>query len=626
MLRAALVWAVLIVVVTEALNVFRALTPAATGRTWIILLLVIALLLAMLMLRRGWREIRGLFVWRPWRLADVCVWGFLAVWLGVLFAIAIVAAPNNFDSMTYRLPRVMHWAANHSINFYPTEVIRQLDRSPLAEWVLLHLYLLTGTDRFFNLLQWFVFVLSLAAVWELTALFTSSRRAQIFAVILTVTTPMAVLQATSTQNNLVAAFLFVCFVFFGLKFSGRETSGSCRWEAAGFCGVALGLSLLTQTTNLLYAVPFALWFAARAFRHLQGKAVPVGALCVCVAVVLFFGHGWRNQQLFHNPLGPKGEPPSRFDPAADRESIAISYGNAKMNVPLFLSNLGRNVAMHLATPVHNFNESAHSMMWHIHEACGMKLDEPLTTLAGCQFMLTADKHEDFAGNLPQGLLFLAALVAWPFRRREVARVLPVYAACILCGWILLSLIVCWQPFHPRVELPLFFLAGPFIAAVLPVDRREWLAAGLSGACIVYAWPYLIDNHRRPMFGEKGVFIQPRQMQYFRDFPEWFQEYYDVVRLIKKSGFKKVALECDSHDFQYPIWPMLRTQTRGNPGFWEVNVTNVSRKLRAPQEPPDAVLVTHGTTGDTLRVGERTYRQVWKGRRLSLFQAEDTLAD
>src|SRR5262249_13186492 len=85
----------------------------------------------------------------------------LVAMTGIVVAVAMTAwisPPNNWDSMTYHLSRVEHWTQNKSIAYYPTNIPRQLHQNPGAEFVLLHLRLLSGSDRLFNLLQLFSMV------------------------------------------------------------------------------------------------------------------------------------------------------------------------------------------------------------------------------------------------------------------------------------------------------------------------------------------------------------------------------------------------------------------------------------------------------------------------------------
>ena len=53
------------------------------------------------------------------------------------------------------------WIQRGSIDFYPTAIERQNYQPPLAEFAILHLQLLSGSDRFANLVQWFSFVVSI---------------------------------------------------------------------------------------------------------------------------------------------------------------------------------------------------------------------------------------------------------------------------------------------------------------------------------------------------------------------------------------------------------------------------------------------------------------------------------
>ena len=60
--------------------------------------------------------------------------------------------------MAYHLPRVEHWIQNRNIYPYPTNIVRQVLTSPLHEYILTNLQLLTGVDGLFNIVQWWSFI------------------------------------------------------------------------------------------------------------------------------------------------------------------------------------------------------------------------------------------------------------------------------------------------------------------------------------------------------------------------------------------------------------------------------------------------------------------------------------
>jgi 4-amino-4-deoxy-L-arabinose transferase-like glycosyltransferase len=504
----------------------------------------------------------------------------------------------------------MQWASNASVAHYPTEVIRALDRSPFHEWIVLHVYVLTGHDRFFALIQWFMLAFSGVAVWELTKLMGGRAVACALAVVLCVTAPMAVLQATSTQNNLVAAFAFVAFLLFGLRLS-REPGH--HWTEAVFCGLALGLAILTQTTSLVFALGFCVWFAVMILHRHAARGWLLGGVIGLMTFALIAGYGWRNHELFGHPFGLQGEPPLRYFPDEDRTKVAIPYANDGMTPFIYFSNLFRNAVMHLATPFQNPNDSVVMIVEAAYAWAGLPLNDPRSTLYETRFFFTADRHEDFAGNLPLCVIAFAALLVYPFRWRSVTPLAGPYAACLLAAILLFAYVLRWQPFHPRVELPLFFAWAVFAAVVLPVATHRWLASALAGLSIAYAFPYWMDNYRRPLFGKKSILTTPRELQYFRDFPHWHSDYYHAVREMKKRGYRDVGLWTDGHDLHYPIWPMLRKITKGTLGFDEVAVTNVSGKLW-DGKMPDAVLATHVPVLKSIMVNGVRYDEVWRGEK------------
>ncbi|WFE58632.1 hypothetical protein [Micromonospora sp. WMMD712] len=168
--------------------------------------------------------------------------------------IALLAEPNNFDSQTYHLPKVEHWVAQGSLEFWPTAIHRQVTIPPGAEYLLLHLRLFTGGDALYNLVQWAAGVGCLLAVARIAAQLGGGRRAQLLTAFVLGTTPMVALQATSTQTDLVCAAWVACVATLALDGLRRR---------AGFgtlllLGAATGLTAVTKTSGLIGVGPLLL--------------------------------------------------------------------------------------------------------------------------------------------------------------------------------------------------------------------------------------------------------------------------------------------------------------------------------------------------------------------------------
>ena len=143
------VWNLWSFMTVEVLSYAKMLTVQAAAISWgaFCLLLVGCLMKAV---RRGAR-VSGLF-------AELghAVNNNKLLWLtGIIVVIlAFLTVPYNWDSMTYHLPRMMHWVQNRSVAHYAANDIRQLVSPVLAEFINVQVYLLSGErDIFWNLLQ-----------------------------------------------------------------------------------------------------------------------------------------------------------------------------------------------------------------------------------------------------------------------------------------------------------------------------------------------------------------------------------------------------------------------------------------------------------------------------------------
>ncbi|MER7007984.1 hypothetical protein ABT297_33750 [Dactylosporangium sp. NPDC000555] len=476
----------------------------------------------------------------------------MASLLGALFladlVIALMSPPNNFDSQTYHLPKVEHWAARGSVDFYPTIIDRQLAMAPGAEYILLHLRLLTGGDALYNLVQLAAGVGAVLIASRITAQLGGGRRAQLVAALIFGTIPMVLLEATSTQTDLVTALWVGSVATLVLDELRRRTS----WPAVLLMGTAAGLTLVTKATGLLAAGPLlVVWFAAQLRQRPAGRAVPLTVAVVLAKAAVIAGimalisgpFLWRVQTTYEHPLGPGHLRDSismqRHDPASVLIN-ALRIGETALQTP--------------AGPV------AAGPIRGLAHAIGVDPDARDITYWNTTYPYESWPPDEDRVSLPvQGTLILigAAVLLW---RRSPARL---YAAVFWIAVLAYVTTVKWQPWGNRLIVFLILLGTPL--AALWVDRllaaRRRAIAGatalaLAGGALAgvfavsYGWP-------RRLVGHGSVFITSTQDERFIRRPEWGKDYVWAADAVRSSGAKRVGLLQGYNTWEYPWWILLR---------------------------------------------------------------------
>lgn len=457
--------------------------------------------------------------------------------------------PSNWDSMTYRLARVAHWLQHRSVAPYPTHVERQVIYQPGAEYVLAALQGMSGSDRlaaFLQLAAWGMVVLASPALARLAG---APRRLAPWSAVIVGALPMGVLQASSTQNDLVAAAITIATIVAVVPFLHRVR----RWRVADavVLGLALGAGVLVKATAVVAAAPFvvlALWRTARATPRRPGAAVLAVAIAGAVAAI---------------PVAP--EVYRRLDPglAAPLRAHAAEYTYAGAGeLRDRLTNVVRGLVRNLPSPPA------------LVEAVGI----PRATwcapgAALCTGQLLRE-HEDFAGNPAHvGLLFLAGCVALARWRR-----VPPRAALFLSGvpaaWISFHLVFRDNAWITRLQTPDFALSGLAVAAwasrarpreapavpagpVRPLRGAAALTALGAGLALAISTNVALENETRPPLGGlRG----PMPVGYYPNQSETIRIHFTVLEAARRNGCSRLGLVIGEDSYDYPLtW---RAQQRG----------------------------------------------------------------
>jgi 4-amino-4-deoxy-L-arabinose transferase-like glycosyltransferase len=620
-LAAAVLWGVVLTGITEILSFFTALTFGWDVALW---LLISVTALAIALWQRGRPGLAPHLIFAPQRAllavkrafsASSYLGGLLcavALLVATLGMVAWIAPPNTWDSMTYHMPRVMHWIQNQSVAFYPTNIIRQLHQPPWAEYAMLHLQLLSGSDAFANGVEWFSFVGCIVAASLLARQLGADWRGQVFAAITAATIPMGILQASSTQNDLVVAFWLLCAISFLFAYQVQP-----NWGDAAATAASLGLALLTKGTAYVFALPFLLWFGLWGLRVLRWQvwkpvlALGLGALLLNAA---FYA---RNLNLFGSPLGP-----------GDATTL---YTNGSFSPKALASNVVRNLSLQIGTPSQRINTTLEHWIRRLLAFLNINPDNSLTTWHGTVFQINgADgtwAHEAVAGNLLLTLLIVVVIALCFFMRRlRQQRWLLAYIVALVGAFLIFSLYLKWQPWGSRLLLPLCVIATPLCGTVLAAIPAKKLANAVPVLLLLAALPWVLLNQSRPLIGSQSILTTPRIDQYFVNRPNIEAPYLGAVHFIQASGCSQIGIAISGQDgwgypigldaWEYPFWVLLNPSGQGSVQIEHVNITTDSAPL-ATQAPfssfhPCAIIAERflSEQGSTLSSNGRGYIQAW----------------
>ncbi len=210
LLRAAVIWGVVIVASTEFLSLFKAVDNLHLAIMWGVCLLVGLSWLAW-QLRHGKSLPRFQFP-RFNSPVDVVLLALTIVLAAGALFVAVKAPVQTYNSLSYHMSRVAHWAQDRSVGIYVTGIERQNMMGAFAEYVVLHTYVLQGGDLFVNLVDWSAYLGCILAVAFIAGRLGTGKRGQLVAAAFAASVPMAIAQASSTMTDIVVAFWTLCVI------------------------------------------------------------------------------------------------------------------------------------------------------------------------------------------------------------------------------------------------------------------------------------------------------------------------------------------------------------------------------------------------------------------------------
>ncbi|AOY79469.1 glycosyltransferase family 39 protein [Moorena producens JHB] len=552
--------------------------------------------------------------------------GFLLVLLGgigFLVAIvgltAIVAPPNTWDSMTYHMSRVLHWMQHHSVAHYPTHIPRQLYQNPWAEFTIMHFQLLSGGDRLANLVQWFSMIGSVIGVSLIAKELGAAIRGQVFAAVVAATIPMGILQGSSTQNDYVVSFWVICLAYFIILTIKSRVS----WINILGVGATMGMAIVTKATAYIYTLPLFIWFSLMMIKRLRWRWwKPILAVGVIV-ILLNLGHYIRNFELYGTPIATASE--------------ELRYTNEIFTTSVLVSNILRNIGLHLGTPIGIINAISNKIINLCHLVLSVDISDPRTTytgnfgIPGSLSTLGINATENNTSNTLHLVLIVFSVIACFIQRQgRKQRYIISYIAVIISIFLLFCFLLKWQWWNSRLHLPIFLLFSAVVGIVLSQIKLRQVANVIAVVLIITSLPWALSGRERPLLGANSIFNTSRTEQYFNSKSRIQSAYLGASDILKSNKCTDIGLYLGDNDWEYPLWILLQEQTDLPVRIKHINVKNTSASKSEVSTNsefiPCAIFSTKPEPDKTNQAEEITYQniiypQAWSKDKVKIFLSQ-----
>lgn len=501
--------------------------------------------------------------------------------LSLLGLVALLTPTGNWDSLAYHLPRVMHWIQQQSVAHYPAISPSQLEMGPWSAFLQTHVFLLWGSDRFANCIQWMALVGCLFNCTFITRCLADSAddkslRRQVFTALLVATLPTAIVESITPQTDLVTTFWLTSASSLFFVLWRNPKSKTALLGAGG----AIGLGVLTKITMVIYLALFVVvaagWLVTR--RRMLTTAAWL-ALAISLAGAVNAPHAIRNFRAFGSPVGTS--------------STQSGTKNQSVSLAGLASNILRNLALHTGTGIPALTKTLNSALEGLNALTGRPLNDPETSVykrpefAEDEFVI----YDSETGNpYHLGLVILAAalsLACAPRNRRMIF-----YLGLVVASAVLFCAIMRWQPWSSRYHLPYFVVLMPVVAVAFVALLPRWSINSAALGLVVFAGVIIACNRSRPIFDPNYLSRPLVDKMVAAYVPPVGDKLEMLVRDVLASGCRQVGLHLEAHDPEYIFWVALRD--KGFTGRIDSHTPrNESAKIR-DGAPPPCLVITFNT--------------------------------
>lgn len=517
----------------------------------------------------------------------------------LMMLLAIFTIPYNWDSMTYHLPRIAHWAQNKSIAHFATGDVRQLTSPTLSEFINLQVYIFSGRkDSFLNLLQYACFATNAMLVYFITKYLGATDKYCWISSLLFISMPIAFGESLNTQVDHFSTMWLLIFVYFLLELLEPtyclKRNKENIWKVV-ILSSCIGFGYLAKPSIMFAIVIFACWLLGVCIRRkdkVQDIFVLI-ALASIIILVIVMPEIIRNIISFgaisHSEAGAKQligtlNPIYMFVNAI--KNCAMNFPNEYINIGGLIEYGVYWIAYKLNVDINHSSIAEHGVEFHLHKA--------------------GEYGHDTAIN-PIIMIFTTIVLFWLLVRRikkEKICFSEIYLWVAISCFGIFCFVLRWEAYVTRYMLSYFALLCPVVSIWLFKMKNRKMSHAVSGiivfVCIIELFKLLSYHGEICINHNKNA----RESGYFQVYREDENYFVQLKRILGEIEFDSVGLYLSvNNTYEYPIWAMIDNEVR----IEHILVDNETQKYEDNEFVPQILIVMRKNEENVINYKGNVYK-------------------
>jgi len=481
---------------------------------------------------------------------------------GINLIVIVYVAPHNWDSMTYHLARVAFFFQNNSIESFPANYWAQVVHPKNSSLLLLYTYLILGkSENAFQLVQFASYWVSILSVYAISIKIGYTKVQSIFTALVSGLLTEWLMQATTTQNDLLITAYVGCAVYF--LFAFRDSYNNTHIFLAA---LNIGLAIGTKASAFLPSIVIAFVALSLLFQlkyKIRNLAVLGGSVLLAICIFALPAGYIENYKNYRNLTGPEFV---RQSHSFEGKSIEYITQNGTKNLIRFGFDFLSLDGFPAVSSVSKIQAIIKWMPEKISHKLALILESPEGTRRPFKMHKIPSAHEDVSywGIMGFGLVWLTVILALiGIIKQPDIRLLAIATVLFL---FIQAYIGPYDPWRGRYFTTAAIFAVPIVGIWLKVKNRlvkTYLllivfAGSVSAASAVTLRKdsRIISHHHDPE--RKSIFKMNRMEQLTRNRRFFYKPLTRFDSLVPKTASVAVCLKANS--FEYPLFGEYLSRT------------------------------------------------------------------